>query len=96
MTSDLNYISFAKWASGYAQLSSTLEKISTPRLRLDGAQAAIETFKLRSPVREQPETLYANCLAFRKIPPVIRAFKTNRSVTRAEFVSSAIVKKPTE
>lgn len=92
MTSDLNYIPFVEWASGYAQLLKTLSKINAPRLLDDGRAAAIETFNMRPVVSSQGETLYSNCIPFSTIPQVVRAFTTNRGLTRQEFTSAGASK----
>ena len=94
MTSDLNYISFSNWADGYAALIETLQRMNTPRpLEQQGASAAIETFTAHTPIRNQPELLYTNCLPFAKIPQVLRAFSTNRAVTRNEFATSPVFRR---
>jgi hypothetical protein len=94
MTSDLNYISFSNWARGYADLLKTLTRMSTPRpLDQQGRIAAIETFRLDSPISTEKELLYTNCIPFVKFPQTIRAFTTNRNVDRNEFMASPAFKK---
>jgi len=94
MTSDLTYISFSNWAQGYAHLLETLAKVVTPRpLEHLGRSVAIETFRADAPIRNEKEILYTNCIPFTKIPPIIRAFSTNRSLTRDEFIASPACRK---
>jgi hypothetical protein len=94
MTSDLNYISFSNWANGYAALLHTLTKMSTPRpLDQQGPNAAIETFRSKEPLRNEKELLYTNCTPFVQIPQTIRAFTTNRNMTREEFTASPVINK---
>jgi hypothetical protein len=94
MTSDLNYVSFSDWAAGYAVLLENLQKIDAPRpLGNQGANAAIETFAIHSPIRQQPETLYTNCIPFTRVPQILRGFSTNRSVSFEEFKASGAFRK---
>lgn len=90
MTSDLNYISFSNWAEGYALLLKTLHRLSTPRpLLQQGRSAAIESFSAQSLISSVPEQLYTNCIPIQRIPRILRAFSTSRSLPRGEFATSS-------
>jgi len=83
--SDLDYIAFEHWASGFEQLLKKLESISAPRLRAaEGPALAAKTFLPPNVLRDVEEPLYANCLVVTTIPEVVQRFTLSRPLAAVE------------
>jgi len=84
--SDLNYIPFQNWQTGFQQLLKKLRSIDAPRPLTEeqGRELAVETFLPQNVLAERVEILYTNCLAFEQIPGTLRIYKFHESFTPAE------------
>lgn len=87
MSSNLSFIPFTpSWATGLAALLRKLATIGTPRQEgAQGRHAVLAALPEPGDVRSEPETLYANCLAFLRIPDRIRALHLDRPLEGAEL-----------
>lgn len=86
MTSDITFIPFNRsWARGLAQLLKKLESINAPRPVEDGKEIASSVYLNHSILREEPETIYSNCLEFLKIPSTIKEFVLEKPLSDNEI-----------
>ena len=86
MTSDITFIPFYKsWAKGLAQLLKKLESISTPRLVKNGRKIASSVYLNHTTLKEEPETIYSNCLEFLRIPAKMKEFEFEQPLSDNEI-----------
>jgi hypothetical protein len=76
--SDVNYIAFDRWATGFGQLLRKLESIPAPRPLADGGALAASAYLPRESTKPEPEHLFSNCLLVERIPIVIRRYRSSR------------------
>lgn len=81
----LSFISFYEnWATGLRQLLENLNSINSPKPLINGKEIAAQHFFEKDILTSQPEDLYSNCFAIKKIPNVIYRFKVNNDFTNEE------------
>jgi hypothetical protein len=91
--SDLNYVPFQNWLTGFQQLLKKLRAINAPRplTQQQGRELAIDTFLPQKVLVETTETLYTNVLVFEQIPENLRAYEFLDSLNPAEVDQLSIV-----
>jgi hypothetical protein len=84
-TQKLSFISFQEnWAIGLRQLLENLNSINSPKSLINGKEIAAQHFFEKDILTGQPEELYSNCFAIKKVPNVIYRFKVNYDFTDEE------------
>ncbi len=74
-TKKLSFISFYEnWAIGLRQLLENLNSINSPKSLINGKEIAAQHFFEKDILTSQPEELYSNCFAIKKVPNVIYRF----------------------
>ena len=80
---DVQYIPFQEWDSGFAKLVEALDAMRCPRKSVDeGVAQAIQTYFPVDAVIKTPERLYSNIFPVVSIPSMLRVFKSDFRIER--------------
>lgn len=81
--SDIQYIPFQEWDSGFAKLIEALESRGCPRGSVDeGVAQALRTYFPVDAVVDAPEKLYSNIFPVESVPSTLHVFKSDFRVER--------------